>query len=305
MDISLKKLRYFIAVAETGKVSQAAVDLNISQSSVTTGIRELEANLGMPLFLRRAQGMTLTYEGRRFLQRARHALTAVEDAFNIPRRPERLVGHVRVATSYTVVGYFLPAHLARFQRRYPDIQLELVEASRNDIEAGLEEGRYEMAVMLTSNLEDVEHLHHRTLIHSPRRLWVASGHPLLSRESVAFADLVAEPYIMLTVDECKLSSLRYWSAAGQSPSILFETSSVESVRSMVANGLGITVLSDMVYRPWSLEGRKVETITLSNPVASMDVGLAWTALTMGNPAARILHDFLLMSVAGEAPRQAV
>ena len=80
---------------------------------------------------------------------------------------------------------------------------------------------------------------------------------------------------MLTVDEAEQSALRYWKATQYRPNVIFKTSSVEAVRSMVATGMGVTILSDMVYRPWSLEGQHVEVKTVAGQVHSMDVGLIW------------------------------
>ena len=71
--------------------------------------------------------------------------------------------------------------------------------------------------------------------------------------------------------------MKYWDAAGLKPRVALETSSVEAVRTSVANGMGVTILSDMVYRPWSLEGERIEVRSLDDPVPSMDVGLAWPA----------------------------
>jgi DNA-binding transcriptional LysR family regulator len=80
---------------------------------------------------------------------------------------------------------------------------------------------------------------------------------------------------MLTVDEASHTSLKYWSLTPYQPKITLRTSSIEAVRSLVANGQGVAILSDMVHRPWSLEGRRIETVNLRDPVPSMDVGLAW------------------------------
>jgi DNA-binding transcriptional LysR family regulator len=87
--------------------------------------------------------------------------------------------------------------------------------------------------------------------------------------------VACEPFILLTVDEAEQSAMRYWEQAGQRPSVRVRTSSVEAVRSMVANGSGVAILSDLVHRPWSLEGKRIETLTISDPVTPMSVGLAW------------------------------
>ncbi|QFU01106.1 HTH-type transcriptional regulator CynR [Halomonas sp. THAF5a] len=275
-DPSLRKLRYFLAVADSGRVTQAAVDLNVSQSSITTGVRELEEQLGVSLFQRTAQGMRLTQEGVRFQQQVIHIFQAVDEAFdNLQDHQPQLEGDLNLAVSYTVAGYFLPSLVARFQRRYPWVQLRLFEASRPEIEQGLLSGRFDLAIALISNLDGAAPIERQSLTHSPRRLWVCSHHPLLSRDTVSLRDLAHHPYIMLTVDEADQTAIGYWQQAGLEPNTLFQTSSVEAVRSLVANGTGISILSDMVYRPWSLEGRRIEHIDLADPIPTMDVGLAW------------------------------
>lgn len=293
-DPSLRKLRYFLAVAESGKVTQAAVDLNVSQSSITTGVREIEEQLGVVLFRRSAQGMVLTQEGTRFLHQVRHVFQAVDEAFDsLQDTSGSLTGTLELAMSYTVAGYFMPPLLARFQRRYPGVQVRLHEASRPDIQAGLLSGVFDLAIVLTSNIDRGSPLDRQPLIRSPRRLWVSSHHPLLSREAVSLQDVVAYPYIMLTVDEADQTALKYWQPSGLSPSVLFHTSSVEAVRSMVANGTGISILSDMVYRPWSLEGRRIEHIDLADPIPTMEVGLAWTKHTRLSGPARAFADLAM------------
>ena len=275
-DLSLRKLRYFLAVAKSGRVTQAAVDLNVSQSSITTGVREIEDQVGVALFRRTSRGMLLTRDGTRFLQRVNYAFQALDDAFDsLKDTYTSLEGNLRLAMTYTVAGYFLPPLLAQFQRRYPGVTLHLNEVSRPEIEQGLQSGEFDLAIVLTSNIEQHQWLDKMTLAQSRRRLWVASHHELLNKGKLTLKDIAHYPYIMLTVDEADQTALKYWNIEGASPNILFRTSSVEAVRSMVANGTGITVLSDMVYRPWSLDGKRIEHIELSSSIPSMEIGLSW------------------------------
>ena len=113
MSLTLRQVRYFVATAEIGQISQAAIHLNISQSAVTTAIKELEALLGVQLFVRSSQGMNLTDAGRHFLNRAYVIVRSVDDALNSPLPDYRASGVLRLAASYTVLGYFLPHHLQR------------------------------------------------------------------------------------------------------------------------------------------------------------------------------------------------
>lgn len=293
MAFTLKNARYFVATARSGQVSRAAVELNVSQSAVTASIRQLENHLGVTLFERRAQGMALTYAGARFLSHAEHVIAAVNEATRlVSEAPAEPRGEVRVGLSYTVAGYFFGPILGRALRALPQIKIRPYEAYRADIERSLVAGDLDLAVILTSNLGDTERIAHEVLVRSPRRLWLPDEHPLSRRQSVAIRDIVDFPYIALTVDEALRTQERYWERIGARPNVIFETSSVEAVRTMVATGIGITVLSDMVYRPWSLDGARIETKELSDPVPSMEVGMAWSRRSAPSTATLALCDFL-------------
>jgi DNA-binding transcriptional LysR family regulator len=292
MSISLRQIRYFIATAEAGKVSAAASALGVSQSAVTEAIKALERETGAQLFRRQANGVRLTSEGNQFLLHARNVTAAVQDALRAPRqvRPD-LEGRVAIAMTYTVAGYFLPAPLARFRRSFPGIEVELHEMPRSEIEARLVEGSVDLAVILTSNLRNAEEIDTEVLIQSKRRLWLPANHPLNQAGRVTLADIAPEPYIMLLIDEAEQTALGYWTRRGLRPNIVFRTSSVEAVRSMVATGAGVAILSDMVYRPWSLEGDRIEARLVDDYVPSMDVGLAWKRGAKLNPCAKAFRDF--------------
>jgi DNA-binding transcriptional LysR family regulator len=299
MTLSLKQVRYFIATANAGQVSQAAIELNVSQSAVTAALQQVEADLGVTLFTRRPSGMALTAEGARFLHHARNIMAAVNQAVSSPLSDDASQrGRVRVGVTYTVAGYFLSRHQVRFARTYPGIELELVELPRDAIEMGLQDHTLDTAVMLVSNLQDRRNLAYETLLRSRRRLWLPTEHPLLTADRVTLEDVAREPYVMLTVDEAARTAGRYWQGAGLAPRIVFETRSVEAVRSMVAAGTGVTILSDMVYRPWSLEGQRIETRNLVADIPTMDVGIAWKSRRERSLPTRLFHDFMSLTFGG-------
>ncbi|CUH68232.1 Morphology and auto-aggregation control protein [Thalassovita gelatinovora] len=272
--MNLRQLKYFIATAELGQVSRASSELSISQSSITSAIRELEQDMGVTLFTRTAQGMDLTQTGRKLLGAARDVMEKVEIARDIGQGHSDVAGTINVAATYTVCGYFLPFHLDRLAHRFPNLTINISELNRESIEEGLISNRFDIAVILTSNTSNPE-LTTQTLLRSHRRLWVPQNHELANREQASFEDVAEQDYIMLTVDEAANTSMKYWGPTGLTPKIRMRTSSTEAVRSMVANGLGVTILSDMVYRPWSLEGRRIGTVVMEREIPSMDVGLAW------------------------------
>jgi len=288
--MNFRHLKYFVATAESGQVSRAATALSISQSAITTAIRDLETELGADLFLRSAQGMEMTEAGREFLASAQDILARLDEAKNLTQRRSTAEGVISIAATYTVIGYFLPYHLDRLAHLYPGIDIRLSELNRESIEEGLLSNRFDLAVVLTSNLTNPE-IETETLLKSTRRLWVPAHHPFHRAGKASFAEIAEQDYIMLTVDEAAHTTMKYWSGTNYQPKVKLRTASVEAVRSMVANGQGVTILSDMVYRPWSLEGKRIGTAATTHDIPSMDVGLAYRRGTEISGPLALVHDY--------------
>ena len=272
--MNFRHLKFFVATAELGQVSRAATQLSISQSAVTSAIKELEMELNVTLFSRTASGMEMTETGRDFLASSREILEKIDQAKRFAQKQSPVKGWISIAATYTVIGYFLPPHLDRLKQIFPNLNIRLSELNRESIEEGLLSERFDLAVALTSNISNLE-LETQTLLKSQRRLWASNSHEFIRQGKVTFEDISQQNYIMLTVDEAAHTTMRYWAQSKFQPSVTLRTSSVEAVRSMVANGQGITILSDMVYRPWSLEGKRIGTVLTDHEIPSMDVGLAW------------------------------
>lgn len=289
MNFSLRQIRYFVATAQLGQVSRAAEQLHVTQSAVTISIRDLEAELGYPLFRRESHGMELNDDGRQFLPHAMAIEAAVERARNVAR-PDQVGGELTIAATTTVVGYFLPEHIQRLSELHPQLGISVQELDRRQIEAGLLRGDFPLALLVTSNVDDPA-IRTQTLVDSPRRLWLAAGHPLLRLERVGLADVAMEPLMMLTADEAADAARRYWAHYGLAPKVRLQSSAIEAIRSMVGNGQGVAIASDMQYRPWSLEGKRVETVLLKEPIPPMSVGLAWRAEARFTPAMQLVHDY--------------
>lgn len=246
-DISLRQLRYFTAAAETGQLSMAAAKLFVSQSAITNAILLLEDRLCVKLFARHPHGVSLTAEGHSFHQHARHTLDSLRDALREPR----------------------------FRANFPDVELDLHDPARRDVETGVASGELELGVVILSNVETPERFGHHVLMRSRRQLWAATGHPVLSTPYPSLEDISVHPYILLTVDEGEESNRRYWVDRGIEPDIAFRTNGMEALRGLVAHGFGVTILSDMAYRPWSLEGEKIEARPILDGVPYLEVGMLW------------------------------
>lgn len=276
MRASLRHFRIFVATAETGQISKAAATLFTSQPVVTEAIKALEEEIGVKLFVRHAKGVSLTAEGGVFLRHARSVISAATEAMHAPHRIRHdMTGVLKIACTHTVAGYYLPSLLGRFRREYPGIKLDLVELTRERIEEALLSGEIELAVCLISPLQHLDEIDTDVLSRSKRRLWLPANHPLLEKRRIRLQDVQPEPYILLTIDDAEQTTMRFWNSAGLTPNVTLRTTSMEAIRNMVAVGFGVTILSDMVYRSWSLDNAKLEAVTLDDVVPSMDIGLAW------------------------------
>ena len=293
-DLTLRQLRYFVAAAQTGQFSMAAANEHVSQSAITNAVLALEHGLGTRLFERSPQGVALTPDGQDFYNHARRVLDAARDAVHMPPfRAHDLRGTVRIAASYTLLGYFLPELLARFRATYPFIEFDLRDMERSDIEKAVLDGETDIGVVLLSNMERSNRFGKQVLIRSRRQLWVAPSHPLAQLDAPSLKDVATHPYILITVDEGEQSMLRYWRNMGMEPNIAFRTSSMEALRGLVAHGFGVTILSDMVFRPWSLEGKRIEARPILDTVPQMDAGMIWLKGASLSAPATALQQFLI------------
>lgn len=292
-DITIRQLRYFVAAAESGQISMAAANEHVSQSAVTNAVAALEDMLRTRLFERLPHGVSLTLEGQDFYHHARHVIDSLGDALHKSRsRARNAQGSVRIGASYTVLGYFLPEVLARFSASYPQIQFELRDMDRATLEEAVASGEVDVGVALLSNIMSIRRFEHRSLIKSPRKLWVAPSHPLARKQRPTLKEIAGHRYIMLTVDEGEESAMRYWNKAKLHPDVFLRTGSMEALRGLVSHGFGVTILSEMVFRPWSLEGKRIEARELEDAIPQMDVGVLWRKGFPLSPAANAFVDFL-------------
>ena len=276
MAFTLRQIQYFVAVAEQGSVTRAAQNLSISQSSVTEALKELETDLGVELFERHPRGLTITHNGHQFLRHATKILASVSDArTSFSGKENELSGTLNIGVTSLVAGYVLSDLLARYRRACPGVEVSAIEDNGGYLEHLLVGGELDVAVMVISNLRDRMALQAEILETSPYRLWLPMGHPLVSADIISVADIAREPLIMLTVDEIEENTGKLLSALGARPHVAFRTRSVEAVRSLVATGAGVALLPDLVYRPWSLEGDRIESRDVSGSLPVVQVGMVW------------------------------
>ncbi len=297
MAFTLRQLQYFVAVAEHGSVSHAAQALSISQSAVTEAVKDLEADLGVKLFDRHSRGLAITHKGHSFLRHATAILSEVSGArAALEADREALSGALHLGVTSLMAGYVMSDLLARFRRANPQVEVTAIEDSGEYLEHLLIGGELDVAVMVTSGLRERGALQVELLSVSPYRLWMPLGHRLTAQESISVADLAGETLIVLRADEMEEEAVNMLAGLGARPRVAFRTRSVEAVRSLVATGAGVALLPDLVYRPWSLEGDRIESRDVSGALPVVQVGMVWRK---GSPLSAPARDFIALAQASQ------
>lgn len=291
MNITFRQIRYFIAVAEARSVSGGSSAVGISQSAVTDAIRTLELETGVTLFHRHAKGVTLTREGHQLLRHARAIIGAIADmGRGVGAERDQTAGRLRIGVTPVVTGYFLSDLLSRFARQFPRIDISLVEDKRDYVEHLLVNGELDLALLIVSNLEQKSAIDHEVLLRSECRAWMAPSHALSDVDGLSLSDLENEPVVALSLDELEGLIDGIWEKFDHPPRVAWRTSSMEGVRSLVGTGAGITLLPDLVYRPWSLDGDRIVAKRTRETLPTVDIGVAWRRLTRHSEAASLFME---------------
>ncbi|MFE0253660.1 LysR family transcriptional regulator [Streptomyces sp. NPDC059010] len=246
MDVHVRDLRYFVAVAEELHFTRAAERLYVSQPALSKQVRALERQLGAELFRRDPQGVTLTEAGTALLPHARRVLDAWSEgsaALEDARAAARGTLVVGMSTS-PGRGGLLPAIRSRFTAAHPDTVLRLRQVGWADPTAGLADGDADVAFVWLP-LPDADRYAWTVLAEEPRLVALPDTHPLASRPEVDFTDLLDEPFLALPTSAGPLRD--YWLAleerGGLPPRIAAEVAGTEETYEALVAGLGVCLVA--------------------------------------------------------------
>lgn len=264
MDI--RQLQYVVQLAENKNFSRAAEKLHIAQPSLSQQLAKLEKEIGVQLFQRDTSSVNLTHAGEVFVDRAQKILDLVEQLKNEMDDISQMRSGKLVIGSLPITGsHILPLVLPVFREQYPHIEIVLLEDTSANLEMLTAKGQADVS-LLSLPISDPS-LDYQPVIEERIRLAVAPQHRLAQRmaarndgtvkgandRQVKISELKDEPFIILkrgqgfrqiTLDLCE--------SAGFNPNIVFESSNIETVQSLVATGMGIAFVPDMVSRTaWS------------------------------------------------------
>ncbi|HXZ09173.1 MAG TPA: LysR family transcriptional regulator [Paraburkholderia sp.] len=241
MHISLRLLRYFTAAADTGSTTAAAKQLNVSQPSISVAIRELEALFEEALFARESGAkMTLTNFGVRKLSEARQLLTAAA-AFEADDSGDAASGEVQIGIFTTLAPVYLPVLLRIARTRFPNLKVRFVEGDLAQLEDWLHSSHIELA--LTYDVGLPPEIDRECLAQlRPYGLVPASSRLAKTRGGVSLHDLAKEPLILIDLPHSREFLMAPFWQCGLSPEVRYKATSLELVRGMVANGLGVALV---------------------------------------------------------------
>lgn len=251
--MEFRQLQYVVQLANEKNFSRAAEKLHIAQPSLSQQIAKLEKELGIQLFQRNTSSVDLTYAGSIFAKRAQKILDMVAqlqsemDDISQMRKGRLMIGSLPITGAH-----IWPKVLPIFRQRYPDIEIVLVEETTAVLEQLTATGQTDVS-LLTLPLLD-KSLDYIPLIEETIYLAVPPNHPLACRtEGVSLSAFADQPFIMLKKGQgFRDTSVQICADAGFSPQIVFESSNIETVQSLVAAGMGVGFVPQMVARAaWS------------------------------------------------------
>ena len=270
--MELQQLRYFIAVADTGKFTAAARDLHVAQPSISKQLRKLEAELGSALLERRRTGVVLTDAGAILLPWAKRMLADLEGARSEVAGLATLEGgRLSVGATPSLSTVLLPRVLAAFHAEHPGITLSVVEAGSRDLVDRLAAGDIDLALVILPVPRE-ELFETAPLIREELVLAVAKDHPLARRKTVKVADLRGVPLVMFREGyDLRSATITACEQAGFHPTFAVEGAEMDGVLRMAAAGVGVAVVPRMVVE----RGGPLVAVRLSQPTLSRSVGVAF------------------------------
>lgn len=272
MDI--RHLEYFSEVAKHLSFTKASQTLHVSQPSISKAIKNLEGELGVPLFYRSSKQLELTDAGKAVLMNAKIVLNAFKNlTLELTDLMELNSGEIRIGIPPIVGAAFFSKIISYFKEKYPLIKITLTEVGTKKIKQGVDDGSLDIGLICTlpaqgSNFEIIN------VIKDPLRLIVHSGHPLASKKTVHFSDLKNEPFILyrkdftlydLIIKECSKNDFQ--------PNIVCESSQKDFLLGMVEGKMGVALLPSKICE--NLNSKEISVLPFERSAVDLELGLIW------------------------------
>lgn len=284
----LDELGWFVVLAETEHVTDAAAELNISQPTLSRALARLEAQLGTPLFDRVNRRLHLNAYGQILVEHARRSIAEIRSATErIAALRDPDTGTVRLMFLHSQASWFIPDLLRRFRAEAPRVQFDLVQGAAHEIVDALANGQVDLAI--TSPRPDGYRW--RGLYVERLCLAVPRGHRFAGRARIRLVDAGGEPFVALAPGfGLRQLTDELCAEAGIEPQVVFEAMEIPAMEGLVAAGFGVAVVP--VPRAQRAEPGAVY-VPLSAASAKRQIGLAWAAGRTLSPAAERFAEFVM------------
>jgi DNA-binding transcriptional LysR family regulator len=281
------RLRHFVAVGRAEHVTRAAELLGVPQPTLSRSIARLERDLDVPLFVRAGRTLRLTRSGRLLLEHAERALAELEAGLRaVAGETSPDSGRVAFGFLHTLGSATVPQLLRAFRARHPGVRVELVQRGHDRLVELVRSGAVDLC--LTSPLPIAPDLEVRALHEQPLRLVVPADHPLAGRRALRLVEAASEQFVGLERGYGLRATSDAWCrAAGFVPELAFEGEEIDTVRGLVAAGLGVALL------PAGGPPDGVVELEVVEPRATRTLGLAWRRAAHELPAVRAFRETVL------------
>jgi LysR family hydrogen peroxide-inducible transcriptional activator len=276
--MNLRDLQYLVALAETRHFGRAAERCHVSQPTLSAQLRKLEEFLGVALVERRPRRVALTAPGEAVVQRARRMLQDAEDIRGLARASQDpLSGPLKVGLIPTLGPYLLPRFAPKVARALPKLSLLLHEYQTAPLVERTLDGDLDLAILALP--AETRGLATRTLFSEPFLVAMPARHRLAAKKQVRAADLEGEKLLLLEEGHClrdqALEVCRHVGTEEQA----FRATSLETLRQMVASGLGLTLLPELAAAGPFAATRGLIVRPLAPPAPHRVIGAAWRRST--------------------------
>jgi LysR family hydrogen peroxide-inducible transcriptional activator len=272
--MTLNELRYIVAVAQEKSFGRAAQRCFISQPALSVAIQKLEEELQTQLFERGKTEVTVTPVGERIVEQAQKVLEEAAQIRDIAQAGRnQLAGLFRLGAIYTVAPYLFPDLIPALNALAPDMPLEIEENITGELEAALKTGRIDAAIIALPFTPPG--IATEFLYEEPFQVVVPQRHPWAKRKSIEPAELAGEHAILLNVGHCfREQVLESCPELNRGDAPVTRSNSLETIRNMVASGLGVSVLPRDALTP-KYHSRLVVPVPFAKPVPSRRIALAY------------------------------
>ena len=274
---TLQQFRYLVAVADALHFRRAAEAVHVTQPTLSAQLKELEGKLGVQLVERSRSGVTLTPLGAEVAARARGVLRDVADIATLARAgSDPLAATMRVGVVGSLGSYFLPLVIPALHAAHPRLKFYVREGTAADLLTRLRDGALD-ALFFPLPL-DAPDLVAAPLFHEPLLLVMPADHPLARHARVPRAALAGETLTTLEAGHRLHDTVAALAAAtGARLSLDYEGTSLDTLRQMVATGLGLSVLPALYVRSEVEREALVIARPLEDPQPGRDIGMVWRA----------------------------